>query len=170
MKKLISILAGACVALALSGPSYANGEPDPDVILGCGENGYPSYLEECAYGLLLEVSLRCEGDGFGALELYLADPYEDPLYARFIGTYLPPFVKCGMEIYTVADKTEAKCSGEDWEVEMEAKWKGPCEVGPSDADGDGVPDDVDNCPDVPNPSQQNTDGDACDDLPNIPNP
>ncbi|MBT8447767.1 MAG: thrombospondin type 3 repeat-containing protein [Gammaproteobacteria bacterium] len=31
---------------------------------------------------------------------------------------------------------------------------------PGDADGDGVNDDVDNCPSVPNPSQENFDGDA----------
>jgi hypothetical protein len=37
---------------------------------------------------------------------------------------------------------------------------------PADRDGDGIPDDVDNCPDVPNPNQADTDGDgigdACD--------
>ena len=39
------------------------------------------------------------------------------------------------------------------------------DAGPSDRDGDGVPDDQDNCPDVPNPDQRDSDldgvGDAC---------
>ncbi|MCB1844647.1 MAG: thrombospondin type 3 repeat-containing protein, partial [Halioglobus sp.] len=39
----------------------------------------------------------------------------------------------------------------------------------NDADHDGVPDDVDNCPLVPNPDQIDSDnngrGDACNDLP-----
>ena len=41
-----------------------------------------------------------------------------------------------------------------------------------DADGDGVPDDEDNCPDTPNADQDDTDGDgtgnACDNCPNDP--
>jgi predicted GH43/DUF377 family glycosyl hydrolase len=43
-----------------------------------------------------------------------------------------------------------------------------------DDDGDGVPDDQDNCPAVPNPEQTNSDGDsfgdACDNCPDVPNP
>ena len=43
-----------------------------------------------------------------------------------------------------------------------------------DRDGDGVPDGVDNCPDVANPTQTDSDGDgvgdACDNCPNTPNP
>ena len=38
----------------------------------------------------------------------------------------------------------------------------------NDSDGDGIPDDIDNCPDVPNPNQKDTygssDGDACEDT------
>ncbi len=45
---------------------------------------------------------------------------------------------------------------------------------PSDADGDGVPDDEDNCPDAANPDQADTDGDgigdACDNCPAVANP
>jgi len=45
-------------------------------------------------------------------------------------------------------------------------------VVPPDADGDGVPDDVDNCPAVPNADQTDTDGDgigdACDPFPTDP--
>jgi hypothetical protein len=47
-------------------------------------------------------------------------------------------------------------------------------VNPPDADGDGVPDDDDNCPNTPNPGQEDTDGDGvgniCDNCPNDPNP
>ena len=44
---------------------------------------------------------------------------------------------------------------------------------PSDRDGDGVPDTVDNCPDTPNPQQYDEDGDgvgdACDNCPHVAN-
>jgi subtilisin family serine protease len=44
----------------------------------------------------------------------------------------------------------------------------------ADRDGDGIPDHLDNCPDVPNPDQADTDGDgvgdACDNCPTVPNP
>ena len=40
-----------------------------------------------------------------------------------------------------------------------------------DSDGDGIPDDIDNCPDTPNPGQDDADeddvGDACDNCPTI---
>lgn len=43
-----------------------------------------------------------------------------------------------------------------------------------DTDGDGVPDASDNCPNTPNPDQEDGDsdtvGDACDNCPNTPNP
>ncbi len=49
-----------------------------------------------------------------------------------------------------------------------------CESGGDDRDGDGVADDVDNCPDQPNASQADEDGDgagnACDTLPSAPTP
>jgi Thrombospondin type 3 repeat len=44
---------------------------------------------------------------------------------------------------------------------------------PSDRDGDGIPDTVDNCPDTPNPQQYDEDGDgvgdACDNCPHMAN-
>jgi len=43
-----------------------------------------------------------------------------------------------------------------------------------DADGDGIPDAQDNCPNTPNPNQADLDGDGrgdvCDNCPNVPNP
>jgi len=43
-----------------------------------------------------------------------------------------------------------------------------------DADGDGIPDAQDNCPNTPNPNQSDLDGDgrgdACDNCPSVPNP
>jgi hypothetical protein len=45
---------------------------------------------------------------------------------------------------------------------------------PVDSDGDGIPDNVDNCPHVANPDQKDTDGDgvgdACDNCPTVSNP
>jgi len=45
---------------------------------------------------------------------------------------------------------------------------------PPDTDGDGVTDDIDNCPLIPNPDQKDSDGDGvgdvCDNCPNAPNP
>jgi len=45
---------------------------------------------------------------------------------------------------------------------------------PTDDDNDGVPNDDDNCPNVPNPGQEDADGDgvgdACDNCPNVSNP
>jgi len=56
-------------------------------------------------------------------------------------------------------------TGADTDVEVDAD--------PPDRDGDGIPDDVDNCPDVPNPDQLDSDGDgvgdACDNCPDVPN-
>jgi hypothetical protein len=44
--------------------------------------------------------------------------------------------------------------------------------GTPDRDGDGVPDEVDNCPDVPNPMQEDADGDGAGDacVPDVSNP
>ena len=51
---------------------------------------------------------------------------------------------------------------------------GPAFLPIGDSDGDGVTDDLDNCPSVPNPSQQDSDGDGigdgCDNCVNTPNP
>jgi hypothetical protein len=48
----------------------------------------------------------------------------------------------------------------------------PCEI--PDLDGDGAPDDADNCPATPNPDQADSDGDgpgdACDNCPDVVNP
>lgn len=48
-----------------------------------------------------------------------------------------------------------------------------CYESPDDTDGDGIPDDQDNCPDTPNPGQEDNDGDgfggACDCDDNDPN-
>ncbi len=44
----------------------------------------------------------------------------------------------------------------------------------TDSDGDGVPDDIDNCPNIQNPDQKDSDeddkGDVCDNCKNTPNP
>ncbi len=41
---------------------------------------------------------------------------------------------------------------------------------PPDADGDKIPDDVDNCPNTPNPDQSDSDGDGIGDLCDLPTP
>ena len=43
-----------------------------------------------------------------------------------------------------------------------------CPPPPPDADGDGVPDDVDNCPVIPNPGQEDSDGDGIGDFCDLP--
>jgi hypothetical protein len=52
--------------------------------------------------------------------------------------------------------------------------QGDPDAPPPDRDGDGVPDAIDNCPDVPNPDQHDKDGDgvgdACDNCPHVFNP
>lgn len=71
-----------------------------------------------------------------------------------------------------AEDTEgsAAAGGADFGPEQDVAWDGP------DRDDDGVPDDRDNCPDVANRSQENSDavygpdpyGDACDRCPERP--
>ncbi len=66
------------------------------------------------------------------------------------------------------------CDGEDPAPTPADAGPTDVEAGPPDRDGDGWPDAVDNCPDVPNPEQRDRDGDgigdACDPCPATPNP
>jgi penicillin-binding protein 1A len=60
-------------------------------------------------------------------------------------------------------------SGDDKDKDKDKKNGGDDEppsttTEPSDTDGDGVPDETDNCPDVPNPGQEDTDGDGTGDA------
>jgi putative hemolysin len=63
-----------------------------------------------------------------------------------------------------------ECAIEDWVyyVDTPASQPPPTPSPPVDKDGDGVPDDDDNCPLVPNPDQTNTDGKRRDNGPQIP--
>jgi hypothetical protein len=51
---------------------------------------------------------------------------------------------------------------------------GKCSRGGKDSDGDGIENDLDNCPDLANPDQKDVDndgiGDLCDNCPDFPNP
>gem|GEM_PF-5763416 len=60
------------------------------------------------------------------------------------------------------------------EAQLAAHGVLPAQHPPPDTDGDGIPDDADNCPGLFNPRQQDTDhdgvGDVCDNCPTVSNP
>ena len=77
---------------------------------------------------------------------------------------------CCIDSLTCVETTEVDCEsqgGDQWYGEGTLCADEPC--GPPDTDGDGVADDVDNCPDTSNADQADTDadgyGDACDICP-----
>ena len=73
---------------------------------------------------------------------------------------------CPMCDYGVEPDMCLRTTEEQWAECCEGEYPGAESCEPPDADGDGVPDAWDNCPDVPNPEQTDTDGDnigdACD--------
>jgi len=78
---------------------------------------------------------------------------------RWIGLVTVAAAGCGFS------PTAAPATGDDDDVMIDA----PAPIG--DRDGDGILDDVDNCPDTPNPGQANEDhdlhGDVCDPCPHL---
>lgn len=62
-------------------------------------------------------------------------------------------------------------SSAEGQVLLAARWFGTTPVPPPDADGDGVPDDRDNCPNTPNRNQRDSNrngtGDACEETPEV---
>ncbi len=71
--------------------------------------------------------------------------------------WAPSFLGINRDLVTATARTSA------------GLWVGEVPEGLNDRDGDLVPDDFDNCPDYPNPSQEDTDGDTigdhCDNCP-----
>ena len=69
-----------------------------------------------------------------------------------------------LTIYVKGDKKAVRLYSATLDIEYTGETPPPV-----DTDDDGIPDDVDNCPTVPNPDQADTDGDgigdACDDTP-----
>src|SRR5262249_56705512 len=57
---------------------------------------------------------------------------------------------------------------------LQFAWHGGIPAGATDSDGDGVPDGMDDCPTVADPTQADADadgvGDLCDNCVNVPNP
>lgn len=169
-------------SLLLSPPRNAAGPPlfgvrDEDVVR-CRPSGTdPSgVIINCAYEVFFDASLLGLGRGVdvqdfdlsgdrslvfvsgGRLGLPPHEPGEDLL--RYAGTF-PPREAAGLSVYltgTIAGLNGVKVGGVSF-------------APGADGDGDGVPDTVDNCPNVVNPGQEDADGDgpgdACDGCPHI---
>jgi hypothetical protein len=83
----------------------------------------------------------------------------------------------GQVYFYLISRIEAPCS-ESGVGQDSASTERPnplvCPMPPPDSDGDGFPDNIDNCPNAYNPSQNDVDrdghGDACDNCPNVFNP
>ena len=58
---------------------------------------------------------------------------------------------------------DSRGAGEQQEADVFDLSMDEGEAAPADLDGDGAPDDADNCPDVVNPDQRDTDGDGLGD-------
>gem|GEM_PF-5365734 len=109
------------------------------------------------------IYLVCNAPGNPAvIDVY--DPVNDTWHTHETypggNDYVPVIADDGTNVYALADAYTLPGALECWVGS----------VGPApDADGDGVPDLTDNCPDTPNPDQVDSDGDgigdACDELP-----
>ena len=146
---------------------------------GCFEEEYYWCMDECCWMECDEEAMFCH-DNCGQEEMQCMDDCytgcdeqctsecegsPDPdCYDDCMNSCMPP---CEEQCWQNADACHWACEDEFWECHD------ACMSG-GDIDGDGIPDDIDNCPYVPNPDQEDDDddgvGNVCDNCWDVPNP
>jgi hypothetical protein len=142
----------------------------PGYIIGCGFNYYCDGELVCSDGLVANSCTTSSGTSCncpaaeGALGVFSCGG-ANSIGVQHIATYVEQLPNCEVKYYCLY----LSLSGNETFVLTDV------ESHPGDCDGDGWPDNVDNCPDVINPLQEDSDvdgiGDACDNCPiqeNIP--
>jgi hypothetical protein len=97
-------------------------------------------------------------------------PPSSGYYYDFMGSYLVRGTKLKDLTLSLPSDIDANNNGiPDYYFDANQLPLGICEQAVSDADGDGIPDTEDNCPNISNPGQKDSDGDgvgeACDNCP-----
>jgi hypothetical protein len=142
-------------------------------VLYLNRPGYGTYQVANIYGY---ESPQCEGTepafydtSSGTFQCQCEDGFRPEKIDDDAYTCDRPEPPCSIPVYTSSDGT-SYCSIPDWYCDEHPNDTINC-VGPSDSDGDGIPDVDDNCPHRSNAGQQDSDndgiGNVCDDNPFI---
>jgi hypothetical protein len=197
MSRLFSLLAPLCLFTAQVAPAYAQQDTTAPTILSFTIT--PAIFDTGPAAVLLTacVTARDNLSGLQLFQVFLAGGLNGPVDYNWGGSFngelegtscagftVPRFSAYRSEFIGVSVEDQAgNFSTSFYPGLFNADPQVPdlCQVGPCqatnrpatglpDSDADGIPDDADNCPTVPNPNQLDSDfdliGDVCDPFPN----